>query len=124
MKSTFSKKTFLLLLSALIVLVAFGLWREVRDTLRVKRQIKKIETQANELESKNANLKQLVDYLHSTEYQERRARENLNLQAPGEVAVALPEQDLKSENSEASQMNKSSETNFTLWWDYFFGTKK
>ena len=108
----------------LVVLSSVALWREVAGTVKIRREVSRLEKQAAELKSKNENLKSLVEYLNSANYQEKAARERLNLQSPGEVAVALPQGLNEEELDAAGQPNKSprdSSSNPALWWNYFFG---
>jgi hypothetical protein len=57
--------------------------------------------------------------LNTPEYQEKQAREQLNLKKQGEFVVGLPSGD--SSATDASQPKKVS--NARLWFDYFFNSK-
>ena len=113
----------------LALLSITALWREVSGTIKTKKQIAQLQKEAADLETRNNQLKQLIDYLDSPEYKEKAAREQLNLQSPGEVAVALPDADtqvLAAQAQSGTDDNHESQTddsNFSRWWNYFFALK-
>jgi cell division protein FtsB len=126
MSSLMRSKFFLYTVVILAFLSLTALWREVSGTIKVKRQITAMQQQANELEQRNGQLKQLIGYLDSPEYKEKAAREQLNLQSPGEVVVALPDestQSVASTNDPAATTAIAPKSNPSAWWNYFFGLK-
>ena len=124
----FSSKVLLIGAALPLTMLGIGLWRETSGTFKVNKEIATLEQQASELQEKNENLKELVTYLESSTYQEKAAREQLNLQLPGEVAVALPGS-LRSQVLSEADLSKSADeyvgafANLNRWWDYFFATK-
>ena len=116
----FHSKLFLSLVITATALSIAALTREVTGTIKVKKEIKRLEQQAAELSEKNKKLKDLVDFLQSTEYQEKQARDQLNLQLPGETAVALPTENPVSSNEQDATLKPN---NLALWWNYFFGLR-
>ena len=122
MRRIIQSKLFLSIAVVLVFLCVVALWREVKNTITTKKEIKKLEEQAAQLEQKNTDLKQLIEYLNSPDYQERAAREHLNLQAPGEVAIALPEHTTTTADTETRLMTQN-QSNAKLWWNYFFALR-
>ena len=116
-------KIFFVTIVGLIILSGATLWREISKTVRIKNEVSRLERQAAELQAKNEQLKGLSDYLTSSAYLDRAARENLNLQLPGEVAVALPE--VQGESTVAQNQSKPTGKlgNLQTWYNYFFGPK-
>lgn len=100
----------------LLALSVFALWGQVRGTIKIRKEINRLEQQARDLQTKNSELLTLSEYLGSPEYQEKVAREQLNLQSPGEVAVALPNSPEPAETKET----RHDIGNFARWRHYFF----
>ena len=75
-----------------LLLTVYLVGREVNKKYQIRREIQSLQTDIQEHQSKNEELLKLIDYLKTREYQERQARTLLNLQKPGEFAVALPPQ--------------------------------
>lgn len=121
MHKIFHSRLFLLSLLVLIALSLTALVREVSSTFRVKKEIARLESQAAELESRNQELKKMIEYLNSSSYKEMAARENLNLQAAGEVAVALPGKNEGQSTAEPSHTHGG--WMIIKWWNYFFQMK-
>src|SRR6185436_18688403 len=57
----------------------------------VDREIAKLQDQMERVKKDNEQLSSLIQYLNTTEYQERQAREKLNLKKDGEFVVVLPQ---------------------------------
>lgn len=121
--SFFQSRPFLISLVFLVIISALALWREVTGTIKIRKEIGHLEDQARELEENNRELKALVDYLDSPAYQEKAGREQLNLQAPGEVAVALPAKNADNSSSGQQSGPQENKSNPWRWWQYFFGSK-
>lgn len=103
----------------LLALSVFALFGQVRGTIKIRKEINRLEQQARDLQARNSELLTLSEYLDSPEYQEKVAREQLNLQSPGEVAVALPNSAEPEETTEDPQ----NIGNFARWRHYFFAPR-
>ena len=106
---------------ALILLVLFYLGKQWHKKYLIDKEITALHQQISDLEGKNEEILNLITYFETTEFKERQARSLLNLQKPGEYAVALP----GDEGAAASQQEaqEKHESNFKLWWNYFFNNK-
>lgn len=115
-------KSKLFVAAGLIVLLSTGYFfaRELQKKSRIHREIRDLEGEIEKFESQNEEILRLINYFKTPEYKERQARSLLNLQKPGEFAVALPpsEEDMPSE---ASLVPAETKSNLKAWWDYFFG---
>lgn len=114
-------KFFRLLLGLALALMAFYLSRDLYQKYQIRKEIRKLEEEIATLENNNKDMLELLNYFKTVEYKERQARSLLNLQKPGEFAVALP----KGESSTSSQDSAEArpERNYIQWWNYFFGAK-
>lgn len=84
---------------------------------KVDKEIAKLEDQAQKIKKDNEQLSSLVQYFNTPEYQEKAARERLNLQKNGEIVVGLPS---ISETVAGAQTTAGNSSNYKKWFDYFF----
>ncbi|OGH68650.1 MAG: hypothetical protein A2754_02260 [Candidatus Magasanikbacteria bacterium RIFCSPHIGHO2_01_FULL_47_8] len=104
----------------LLAIAGFYLARESYRKAQVNQEIRDLQNQISMVEGKNKEISDLIKYYKSQTYKERQARTLLNLQKPGEFAVALP-QSPEDQNPANQPESNGSATNLKLWWDYFFG---
>ena len=106
----------------LILLAAGGFYlaRETYRKAQVNREVASLEAEISAIEGKNKEIADLISYYKSRTYKERQARTLLNLQKPGEFAVALP-QSPEAEDQNSQNGPASGSSNLKLWWNYFFG---
>lgn len=103
-------------------MLIFFLVSELKKKYEINQEIRSLQREIVDLESKNQEIKELIQYFKTSEYRERQARSLLNLQKPGEFAVVLPP--LPEENLAATSSRENSlEKNWKQWWNYFFGKK-
>lgn len=100
-------------------LTIYSLSRELTKRYEIRKEIQHLQTQIDTYQSKNDEMLKLINYFKTPAYQERQARSLLNLQRPGEFAVALPP-DPPDNSASAVLLNGSAENNLRLWWNYFF----
>jgi len=110
--------------AVLVLLVSF--WaREIYKKYQIQGEISALGRQISDLQTKNDELQGMISYFKTREYKERQARSLLNLQKPGEFAVALPNPDEPSHpdigSGAANAAPAPKATNYKLWWEYFFG---
>lgn len=101
----------------LVVAVVF-VGRQLYKRYQIQQEIIGLQDEIAVLEKKGVELEELIDYFEAPEFRERQARLILNLQKPGEFAVALPiaEEEQVLEEGEEIQVT----SNFEKWWEYFF----
>jgi len=108
----------------LIIIIGLGLIVNLsRDIIRLVEslnQVKRVEEQTREIETKRQALLNKKDYYQTEEFIEEEARNKLNMTKPGETIVILPE-NLKAAlgQEETSQQNEES-PNWKQWWELFF----
>jgi cell division protein FtsB len=66
-----------------------------------------------EAKGKNAELKQKLEEVRSVEYLEKEARENLNMQLPGETVVMIPAGKIEKKRIEDRKVGE--EPNWKKW---------
>lgn len=109
----------------LILFFGFTFGREALKNYEISREIKNLEKQAADLESRNAELSELSKKLGTLDYLEAEARTKFGFKKEGEqAAVILPEgasQVVK--NTLAPAETAAPQSNLVKWWNYFFGAK-
>lgn len=134
-RTIFTKQFFFtLLLLGLLVLLSFPLSKNWRQKRSIEREIAGLESQVKEMEGKNSNLKNVLDYMQSDQFVEEQARTKLNYKKPGESVVVIegrpgetPETTTSpfSIPTEPEKVTASQATvNINKWLDYFFGVGK
>ncbi|HRH33230.1 MAG TPA: septum formation initiator family protein [bacterium] len=134
-RTIFTKQFFFtLLLIGLLVLLSFPLSKNWRQKRSIEREIAGLESQVKDMEGKNSNLKNVLDYMQSDQFVEEQARTKLNYKKPGESVVVIegrpgetPETTTSpfSIPAEPEKVTASQATvNINKWLDYFFGVKK
>jgi len=135
LKSLFSKQFLLtLVLIALLVLISFPLSKNWRQKRSIDQEIKGLELQAKELEGKNNNLKNVLDYMQSDQFVEKEARTKLNYKKSGESVVVIEGRPGETPMTTTSPFEIPPEPpktpqlpatiNFNKWLDYFFAVKQ
>ena len=81
-------------------------------------QIRNLEQELVDLDADNSQLQSLIEYLKTDEYAELAAKRKLGMKKEGEKVILVTELD-RSEIKAVTE-DKSSYSNFKLWWNYFF----
>lgn len=126
-------RSFLLKLAAIAVIAAIffagaSIHDEVSKKNKIQSEINKLQQEADKISQENVKLGEKIAYLESREYQEREAKDKLNLQSPDESLVIIKpgvvkEINAETENSIAETPPATDEkivSNYKKWWDYFF----
>lgn len=133
-RAIFNRQLFIsIILLGLLVLLAFPLTKNFRQKKAVDLEIKGLEKTAADLEGKNSHLKEVLDYMQSSQFVEEEARQKLNYKKPGEAVAVI--EGLPSTTSEVSTPlfdvppappvvgTSQASQNIQKWLDYFFGPK-
>ncbi|MFH1509025.1 MAG: septum formation initiator family protein [bacterium] len=109
------------LLLVALIFVGISLGKEILRKYRIDNEIKNLEADIQELEHRNQELSNLLDYLQTDSYKEIQAREQLGLQKEGETAITI-QSDLETPPEIASFEVEVREEipNPLRWWNYFF----
>ncbi len=81
----------------------------------IDKQIAALKAQEQQLDQKNKDLEQSLQYFSSDNYKEKLAREQLGLKKDGEIVVNFPN---LNASAQGNQQPKAS--NPQKWWQYFF----
>lgn len=125
--SSFFAKIFLLLAVIALVFIFISIAKETYKKNQVQKEISDLQEKIQKINRDNAQLKEKIAYLGSSEYQEKEAKDKLGLQGPNEsVIVVKPgvEKEVKTDLSEGASLEVMPKIedlpNYKKWWNYFF----
>lgn len=90
----FNSKTFALIGLIIIVLISIPLAKRVSQKYKIDQEIKDLEAEIADLENKNIDLKELINYLESDQFVEEQARLQFGLKKQGEEAVVIKSEEV------------------------------
>lgn len=110
------------------ILAGFIIFASSKETYRkrqVEQEISNLKKEAERIEKNNIELSGKIAYFESRDYQEKEAKDKLNLQDPKENLIIVKpglsaEQQKKEEAPSSGQKLTIRESNVQKWWDYFF----
>jgi cell division protein FtsB len=106
-------------------LIAFAIYKENYKKKQAEQAIESMKQEAEKIERSNRDAAEKLAYLESRDYQEKEARDKLNMQNPKEnVVIVEPGLAPSVETKEAVDENGKKlfvkTTNIQKWWNYFF----
>jgi cell division protein FtsB len=109
----------------LLGLIIFAITKETYRKQQVQKEIDELKQEAAKIDKQNAELSDKISYFESKDYQEKVAKDKLNLQDPGEnVVIVKPNSSIVPSTQEITQTNEKKlvvkTSNIQKWWDYFF----
>lgn len=120
----FDSKALLIGGALLVVLFVSAFAKEFFRRYEIQREIVALEQEAATLETRQTELRGLVEYFQSDAYKESEARERLGLQKEGESVIIIPNAEetphLIAPSSSSASAAKETERNIEKWWNYFF----
>jgi len=125
------KKSFFSIIFVIIGIFVAG-WisyfslKENKRNRQIEAEINNLRTEAQSLRQNNQEMTEKITYFETPEFQERVAKEKLNLQKENEnVAIIKPSPVLRNEEiageTVASKDITIEKPNYEKWWNYFFG---
>ena len=110
----------------LLMLVIFGIFttlfvRAFFQDYQIKKDIEKLKKETELMEGKKIKSLELLNYMKSEEFVEKKARLEMNMVKPGEnVAVIKEVEIIKADRQSLDNVIKSNLPNYKKWWNYFF----
>ena len=125
MKNKFSLGLVLFFVGIIIVgLISYRAIEETYRTRKIEQEVINLKQDAERIQKDNDALANKIAYLQSPEFQQRVAKDKLNMQLPDEnvVIVKQSQKDAAVASSvQATQEENSSDSpNYVKWWNYFF----
>ncbi|MCX6763514.1 MAG: septum formation initiator family protein [Candidatus Moranbacteria bacterium] len=111
-----------------LIYVSVSLSREFQKKRQIQEEIRKLQEEAQKISRENSAIQEKIAYLESHDYQEKEAKDKLNLQKPDEKVVVV-RKSVSEENRIPVSQEEIAETvpekpsipNYQKWWNYFFG---
>jgi cell division protein FtsL len=124
LKKIFNSKIFLIVLIVLTVLVGFSTARAFYQDYRVNQEIARLNSKVDDLEQKKLESMQILEYVSSKNFVEKKARSDLHMKKPGEKVAVVKEEEKKTEKKQdIVKLNKNNDdkktSNPAKWWNYF-----
>ena len=120
-KKILQSKFFLIIGILIVCFLGLNFYRVWTSNHGVNQEINDLKTQIESEKQKNSDLSELIEYLNSSAYIEKKARTDLGLKKAGEKTVVITglDFDLTSQTKELNN-HQSAVTNFERWQQYFF----
>jgi len=107
-----------------IALISFAIFKENYRKRQIQQEITSLQKEVERIQKDNANLSDKLAYLGSSDYQEKEAKDKLNLQRPGEAAVIMQPEQAKTQTVAGEEASRQEiivkVSNPEKWLDYFF----
>lgn len=117
---------FFVLAGVIIATVIFYFsFKEAKRNKQIDQEIEKLRQEAEKIRTNNQGLQEKISYFKTPDFQEKIAKEKLNLQKPDEqVVIVKPSPSYESVEQKSSNNQELEITqnipNYKKWWNYFF----
>jgi len=123
-KKLLSSKVFLFFIILALIGLIISLGQESYRKYQLTKEINGLKSEIEQLEGKNQQMADLMEYFQEGSYLEKEARLKLNLKKPGEKIVVISQaaeaEVDKRIVAETGDEVSNETTNFWKWWEYFF----
>lgn len=109
-----------------LIFIAAAIYREMAQKKEIQKKINALQQEAEQISRTNALTQDKIAYLESRDYQEREAKDKLNLQSPDEQTVVIKptiaekENKVEMESAPIVPVAVATDSNLRKWWNYFF----
>ncbi len=118
-----ASKLFLILGVVVLAFLVFSLGKKFFESREIDSEISDAEADIARLETRNAELGNLLNFVNTEAFVEQEARLKFNLLKPGESVVVIPSNSEAQNGGETSSENNAGNlSNPVKWWNYFFGS--
>ena len=118
-KRFFASRLFLVISLVVVIAIAFGYARGYYQDYKIKQEIRELEEEVRNLETKKIESLDILQYVTSDDFIEEKARTELNLKAPGEKVLVFNREDDKY-NEERIGLNQNEVIKNPKKWFYYF----
>ena len=113
----------------ILVLIGISLGKETYRKHQIQKEIEGLQSEIQKINQENSDLDNFISYLSTKEFQEKEAREKLNLQKEGERMIVLrkelgQQKETKNANPAAgTDFIEDKSPNWQKWLKFFFEKK-
>lgn len=108
----------------LAIFISTNAVREAYRSRRIENEVAGLKQEAKRIENENKQLTERIAYFETSEFQEKVAKEKLNLQKLDENVVVVNRGIKKEEVSGQEQIRTDDDQldipNYLKWWNFFF----
>jgi len=125
-KSFYYSKWFILVIFIVIVFFLISAIKDYYSQEDLRDDISTLESQISNLRDEQYDLSETLSQVQGEDFVENEARTKLNLRKPGEnIIIVSNDKDIQEFNkntvdSGIKNLLAEQESNFSLWWKYFF----
>ena len=125
-KSFYYSKWFILVIFIVIVFFLVSAIKDYYSQEDLRDDISTLESQISNLQDEQYDLSETLSQVQGEDFVENEARTKLNLRKPGEnIIIVSNDKDIQEFNkntvdSGIKNLLAEQESNFSLWWKYFF----
>jgi cell division protein FtsL len=110
----------------LMSIILYSASKEATRTNQIDQEIQALKDEAEKIKKDNGDLQEKISYFETPDFQEKIAKEKLNMQKEGEGVTIIKTDPLKKSESQDIQqpIEKNDEPRLPVykkWWQYFFG---
>jgi len=113
----------------LMLIILYSASKETARTNQIDQEIQALKDEAGKIKKNNGELQEKIAYFETPDFQEKIAKEKLNMQKEGEGVTIIKNNPLKKSEPQATGANteiseKTDEPSrpiYKKWWQYFFG---
>jgi cell division protein FtsB len=112
-----------------IVLIGISLGKETYRKRQIQKEIESLQTEIQTLNQENSEINNLISYFSTKEFEEKEAREKLNLQKEDERMIILRKEleaqknEKKNEDIPIQVPEEDKSPNWQKWLKYFFSER-
>ncbi len=108
----------------LAIFISSSAVREAYRSRKIEKEVEGLRQEAKRIQNENEQLTERIAYFETPEFQEKIAKEKLNLQKPDETVVVV-KQGVKKEEAVAGETiavedQQREVPNYLKWWNFFF----
>lgn len=108
----------------LAVFISSSAVREAYRSRKIEREVEQLRQEAKRIQNENEQLAERIAYFETAEFQEKIAKEKLNLQKPDENVVVVKQgikkEEVASVETLAVDDKQQDVPNYLKWWNFFF----
>ncbi len=111
---------------SVLVMIGISLGKEAYRKRQIQKEIENLQNEIQKTNRENSDLQNLISYFSTSEFQEKEAREKLNLQKENEKMIVLrreanqPKETTGAGQVPASDYSADKSPNWQKWLQFFF----
>jgi cell division protein FtsB len=128
LKELVKNKYFIAGMFLVLIFICYIEYNQYKQREIIQNTITELQLESKDTDQKNSDLQNFITYLQTSDYTEKAARQQLNLQKSGEFVYSFTNPDAQPVPSSANAAPTTQTTRQSLaqnpknWWNYFFNS--